>query len=233
MTKFRPGLPLTICSILALAVLIFLGTWQARKVGPKTALLTTISKNMDARAIPLAETFEKPDTYLYRRVTVQAERAGSPVKVFGTNRAGESGYYLYAPIIADSGQVIIANFGWVPMRLEKLPSLPSGPQDFSGVLVASAAPGSMTPLNEAEKGNWYLADVAELAEHFGYSAADVYPLRFFVDAEEGARSLPLGGQVRVDIPNDHFQYALTWYGLALGLVGVYLVFGFKRGRNTP
>ena len=44
------------------------------------------------------------------------------------------------------------------------------------------------------------------------------------------QTLPIGGQTRVELPNDHLQYALTWFALAIGLACVYLVFHHQRGR---
>jgi len=41
-----------------------------------------------------------------------------------------------------------------------------------------------------------------------------------------------GGQTRIDFPNDHLQYAITWFGLAPGLFAVYLVYHHSRGRLT-
>ena len=40
--------------------------------------------------------------------------------------------------------------------------------------------------------------------------------------------LPRGGVTRLDLPNRHLEYALTWYGLALTLIGVFVA--FARGR---
>ncbi len=42
--------------------------------------------------------------------------------------------------------------------------------------------------------------------------------------------LPRGGVTRVQLPNRHLEYALTWYGLAATLVGVYLAFVVNRLR---
>ena len=34
-----------------------------------------------------------------------------------------------------------------------------------------------------------------------------------------------------ELPNNHLQYAITWYGLAAGLLGVWIGFGLTRGRK--
>ena len=55
---------------------------------------------------------------------------------------------------------------------------------------------------------------------------------FFLDADAAANpgGIPVGGQTRLDIPNDHLQYALTWFGIALALAGVYLAYHWENGR---
>ena len=52
------------------------------------------------------------------------------------------------------------------------------------------------------------------------------------DAAPNPGGLPIGGQTRLDIPNDHLQYAITWFGIALAMLGVYLAFHWENGRLT-
>jgi surfeit locus 1 family protein len=60
-------------------------------------------------------------------------------------------------------------------------------------------------------------------------------VRFTLDAEATPASpggWPQGGVTRLTLPNRHLEYALTWYGLALTLVGVLAAFIFGRWRAT-
>ena len=122
----------------------------------------------------------------------------------------------------------MVNFGWVPLAIEELPELPVGQVTIRGVLMESAVAGGFTPVNQPDKNEWYNANVHEMAKFFGLGTKEYYHFRVFADHTGGARDLPLGGQVRVDIPNDHFEYMLTWYGLAAGLIGVFIAFSVKR-----
>ena len=56
---------------------------------------------------------------------------------------------------------------------------------------------------------------------------------FYIDQESPvpAGGLPLPGKVVVNLPNNHLQYAITWFGLALGLAGVYAVWVVGRLRR--
>ncbi|WP_417451370.1 SURF1 family protein [Kordiimonas sp.] len=232
--RFNPGRPLTATVFICLLILIGLGTWQARKVGPKTELLAQIESGLDKDPLPLPVHLDDPTSLDYHRVSFRGElMAAEPVRVFATSLDGKAGYHIYMPVKKQYGMAVLVNFGWIPVQMRVNPGLPVGETlDVTGVLRTSAVPGSMTPENDAQAGNWYTADVYEMAQAFGLRTKEFYHFRIFADADVLAADWPKGGQVRVDIPNNHFQYALTWYGLALALVGVYLLFGFKRGRET-
>ncbi|WP_262689528.1 SURF1 family protein [Kordiimonas aestuarii] len=234
---FKPGPGLTIAVFIGLAILLGLGTWQARKVGPKTALLAKIEAGMTGEAMPLPVHLDDPSVLDYHRVTFRGQLMDAePIRVFATSLDGKAGYHLYMPVKKQHGMAVLVNFGWIPVQMQENPGLPVGATlEVTGVLRTTAVPGDMTPANDPQAGDWYTADVFAMAEAFGLRTKEFYHFRVFADADVLATSLPKGGQVRVDIPNNHFQYAMTWFGIALALVGVYLVFGFKRGAegNSP
>lgn len=226
---FKASWPLLVTVALALVILIFLGTWQAQKIGPKTELLETIERGLSASPMALPVHMDEPQAVLYRRVSFEGVAMdGVPVKVFGTNLDGKPGYSLYKPVVRRHGRAVFVNFGWVPFETKELPALPVGNIAISGVLIQSAEPGSFTPINMPEENEWFTANVHEMAAHYGLGSKDYYHFRVFADHGGAPNELPLGGQVRVNIPNDHFEYMLTWYGLAAGLIGVFVMFSIKR-----
>lgn len=232
MKGFRPSIPLTISVLVALSILLALGTWQARKITPKREWLARIEAGLGAAPIALPVHVDDPKSVEYRRVFFSGERMADPIKVFGINRAGGAGYFLYAPVKRDHGMAVLVNFGWVPHALAEMPKLPKRLSNLTGVLLSSATPGSMTPANDPNAGDWFLADVHEMAAYFALRTKEYYHFRVFADHVGTANALPLGGQVRVDIPNDHLEYAFTWYGLAASLLGIFIAFGIKRGRKA-
>ena len=56
-------------------------------------------------------------------------------------------------------------------------------------------------------------------------AAGVSVLPFYIDAGPASNpgGYPLGGQTNTELPNNHLQYAITWYSLAGVLVVIYLL----------
>jgi surfeit locus 1 family protein len=53
-----------------------------------------------------------------------------------------------------------------------------------------------------------------------------------VDATPNPGGWPKGGQTIVTLPNDHLQYAITWFLLAAALVVIYFAYHRARGRLT-
>ena len=230
---FAPGVSLSVATFIALVILIFLGTWQQQKVGPKTDLLARIEAGMKVPPISLPLHIDNPIALEYQGVFFEGERQQiEPVHVFGLNRAGRPGYFIYAPVKRPLGLTVIVNFGWIPMDHDREIVLPTKLQRIQGTLVRSAVAGPMTPKNDPKRGSWYVADVHAIAAHFGLQTKEYYHFRIFVDQMNSGQALPLGGQVLVKISNNHFNYMLTWYGLGLALLGVYIVYGIKRGRTS-
>ncbi len=227
--SFSPGLPLTFATAAALAVLLGLGIWQAQKVGPKNQMVAAIEAGLAAAPQSLPVHLDDPAAVAYHRFSFEGVASSAdPVKVYGTSLQGKAGYHLYKPVVRDFGRAVIVNFGWVPYELDSVPPLPVGPVSIQGVLMTNAVAGGFTPENDVVNGNWYLADVHEIAAHYGLDSKDYYHFRLFADHSGDANTLPRAGQVRVDIPNNHFQYMLTWFGIAAALLGVYVAFGYKK-----
>jgi len=231
--SFRPGLPLSVVTAIAFAVLLGLGTWQAQKIKPKNQLVAAIEAGLAADPVALPVHLDDPTAVAYRRFSFDGTAsARTPVKVFGINLQGKAGYHLYKPVAREFGRAVIVNFGWVPFELDDLPPLPVGPVSIQGVVMTNPVAGSFTIENDSKNGNWHLADVHELADHFNLGSKDYYHFRLFADHSGGPQALPRGSQVRVDIPNNHFQYMLTWYGIAGALLSVFLVFGYKKDDDN-
>ena len=232
--RFAPGLAASLATAAGLAVLLVLGTWQGQKAGPKTALLARIEAGMKAPALQLPLHVDNPNSLEYRHVVFVGKlHAQRPARVFGLNRDGQPGYFLYAPVKRPLALAVIVNFGWIPITHDGPIVLPEGLFELQGTLLRSSVPGAMTPKNDPSTDVWYTADVQALAKHFDLKTKEYYQFRVYADHEGDPNALPLGGQVLVDIPNNHFQYMLTWYGLGLALVGVYIAYGLKRAALAP
>jgi surfeit locus 1 family protein len=100
-------------------------------------------------------------------------------------------------------------------------------------------PGSFAARNDPDHNLWYWPDLGAMTvSAFPNASPDALPqvLPFVIEADAGPAppgGLPRGGVTRLSLPNRHLEYALTWYGLAATLVGVYLAFVISRLRFVP
>ena len=92
---------------------------------------------------------------------------------------------------------------------------------------------SFTPANDAARNLWYWPDAAAMtASAFAAQPVEAAPVLDRRRCRAGPPGgLPRGGVTRLDLPNRHLEYALTWYGLALTLIGVYAAFAGGRLRD--
>lgn len=229
--RFRPRLWPTLATLLGLAVLLGLGTWQLHRLAWKRDLIAVAEAGLAAPPVelPPGEDLAAVD---FRRVAVLGTYLHGAAFAFGLEASGgEPGARLVTPFRLADGRVILVDRGWLPEDLlpPNVPGglEPEGPQPLVGVARWRAEPGRnwLTPADQAAGRRWFAWDVPAIAAATGLP---VLPLVVTLERSEGPAGLPRATPVRAEFRNDHLGYAVTWYGLAAGLVGVYLLFSFTR-----
>jgi surfeit locus 1 family protein len=234
---FRPLPILTLASIPALALLIFLGVWQLGRAQQKRALIASYEAAVVAQ--PADDLYTPyctlPADAPARTAVMPAALEGAEVRFFGSRAEdGAPGWRLLrltpepdcsCDPRAGGGDCLSPERRLVvEAGFETLSGERSGP---SAVVLIAPPPaiGLFTPANAPERGEFYRFDVAELAGAFGVSADAIEPAWRLAPLPPG---LPPG---LADMPpSRHVGYALTWFGLALTLVAVYLAFHRRAGR---
>ena len=230
-----------IATLLAFTLLVALGVWQLHRLSWKDGLIAEI----DARAhaaptpAPLAADWAtlRPKDYEYRHIALDGTFDNAKeTLVFRPSEDGP-GYLVMTPLALAGGGAVIVNRGWIPDRL-KDPALrkagdPVGRVEVTGLMRAPEARNLFTPADDPAGGQFFTKDPAAIAARDGISAAP-----FVVDADAAPANpggWPRGGATVIDIPNTHFSYAMTWFGLALTLHGVFGSFAWKRlkGEDGP
>ena len=109
---------------------------------------------------------------------------------------------------------------------------PEGATVVSGVVRSPESGNWLTPSADLEKRVFFSRDPVRIAAATGLPEQ---PLGFFVDLDASytpSTGLPQAGETRTVFPNSHLGYAVTWYGLAAALVGVFGVFAWGRLRGS-
>ena len=240
--RSRASLALPILfSSAALATFIGLGTWQLQRKAWKDGLTQALEVRLAAAPVELPPRSRWPSltasTDEFRRVKFDAAFVpGEEALVFvgggSTFRPDVSGtgYWVFAPARLPGGGTVVVNRGFVPEGKQDPSSrgeTGTAPQEMIGVMRWPEASAWFTPTGERSRNVWFVRDPLTIATAKGW--ADVAP--FFVELEAPAPpgGLPQPGPLKVRLRNEHLQYAITWYALALVVV---VMFAFwLRGRR--
>ncbi|OWO92472.1 cytochrome c oxidase assembly protein [Rhizobium esperanzae] len=228
--------------LIALAILVSLGTWQLQRLHWKQGLLDDIAARQAAAPVPLADIEAMAASggdIEYRKVTATGRYINNKERHFFATWHGQTGFYVYTPLELADGRILFVNRGFVPYENKEPEMRMQGQltdqQTVTGLARAKLAgkPSWLVPDNDVAKNIFYWKDLDVMAESVGLEKARVIP--FFVDADStpNPAGLPIGGVTQVDLPNDHLQYALTWYGLAAVLVVVVAISWFRKPGKAP
>jgi len=229
-----------VLTVLALIVLIGLGTWQLVRLAEKEQQTTQIEASLSAPPVPLPSESEwatlKPADYDYRRVsltgTFQHDKEALAFGFISVGVRGDTreGFFALTPFVLENGSTVIVNRGFVPQELRAQSSraqgLIQGPITLTGLMRVPEKKGTFTPEDEPAKNIFFTIDPLSIAR--ARQIERVAP--FIVDADKSQvpGQWPEGGHTIVVLANNHLQYAITWFALALGLMGVFFVFANNR-----
>ena len=230
-----------LATLVAFILLVGLGVWQLHRLSWKEGLIAEIDARAHAApaALPPAADWSalRPNDYEYRHVALSGTFDNAKeTLVFRPSEDGP-GYLVMTPLALAAGGTVIVNRGWVPDRLKdhaaRAAGDRAGPVTVTGLMRAPEARNLFTPADDAATGQFFTKDPTTIAAHDGIAAAP-----FIVDADAtpvNPGGWPRGGATVIDIPNNHFSYAMTWFGIALTLLGVFGSFAWKRlkGEAEP
>jgi surfeit locus 1 family protein len=230
---FRPYPGMTFACAILFAILCGLGVWQLERLQWKLALIARVNGHMAAAPLLLDRIVAMDaDEAQYRRVTLSGRFDHTREAYVFTTDAGAPVYHVLAPFRTDDGKVLMVDRGEVPKEMlapaTRAAGNVAGETRITGVWRAPDAPGLFTPLPDIARRIWYARDLA------GIAASDhltlVAPVVIEADATPNPGGWPKGGQTVVSFRNQHLSYAVTWFGLALGLLGIWLAYHISKGR---
>jgi len=223
--RFQPPRGATAITLIGLALLVSLGVWQLHRLDWKEALLARIEARLEAPAKPLPAEIADPDRWEYAGVELTGRFLHSSELYLARGR----GWQVITPLAREAGPPVLVVRGFVPER-KKPPDareegLVEGKITITGIARLPEEPGMFVAENQPQENRWFWRDLDAMAAAAGLERA----APVFVEAREDAPGgWPRGGVTRLDIPNRHLGYAITWFALAGALLVVYLVAGYRR-----
>lgn len=232
---FRPRLWPTVMTIPMIVLLCLLGNWQVARLEWKLDLIDKLETRYGLAPVPLPEGTIDQDQWLYRHLTVTgAFLFDREMTLYSVGPNGRPGYDLFTPLRVRDDQsgdhYIIVNRGWVPEHLKEQKDRPEtltlGQVQVIGVLRKTAIKERFAPENDIRRNIWYFGDLTAMAQ--ANDLGNVFPMFLYGDKNPDQKGYPIGGRTRLNIVNNHLDYVLTWYGLAIVLVIIYFIFNSRR-----
>ena len=230
----------SLVALIALAILIALGTWQLGRKAWKETLIDTLTRRVAVAPIDLPAPAQWPRLDAtdaeFRRVTLRGEflhEREALVYALGSalrRDASKPGYWVFTPVQV-AGGIVLVNRGFVPEGRQdpktRAEGRVAGPVTITGALRWPEQRGMLAPRDEPARNLWFARDPAAIAAGKDLGAI----AHFYIEQEAPVPpgGLPHPSALTVNLRNDHLQYALTWFGLAGVLVAVFVL--WMRARR--
>ena len=203
--------------LIGAAILLGLGIWQMQRLVWKQAMLAEISAMLVQPPVPLPAKVDAAHDR-YRGVVVQGLFTGEAVFKLDSLKDQGPGKRVIAVFQLTDGRRVLVDRGLWLDDTEAHPGQPHA-EAVAGNLDWPRETDSFTPVPDAKTGLWFARDVPAMA-----AALKTEPTLIVARGPTGDGIIPLPVDTSA-IPNDHWQYAMTWFSLAavwLGMTGFWL-----------
>ncbi len=223
------------------AVVLFLGLgiWQTQRLAWKNDLIAKITSQAKAEPTSLDQLLDlakQGKDIKFRRVRLSGSyRHGSELH-FYTLLDGVPGWRVVTPFSTNNHGIVLVDRGFVPIpkkdQASRQADLENGAMEIIGAVRTEYAPKSgFTRTNIPAENRWYWMDKPELLK--AASLMKILPFVVQLEAADHSGEFPKAVKVSPRLANNHLSYALTWFGMAIGLIIVFGVVLVKNWRTRP
>ncbi len=227
--SFKPRLFPLFAFIVALSILLGLSGWQIKRLNWKTDLISQRISSFESNPISFVN-LNQPEKNEFRKVFVDGQLLNEfEMYMPALSKRGNNGFHILVPLKTASGKLIIYDSGWVPLKIKekskRLLNIFKNPQTFEAVIRTSGRKGYFQPDNDTDTNTWFFVEPELMSEYLNMNFENQYYLEA---VNNGPNGFPLGNQTRIYLRNNHLQYALTWFMIACGLIGVFFFANIKK-----
>jgi len=198
--------------LIGAAILVWLGTWQMQRLDWKLGILSEIEERISGDPAPLPSVEDAvPERDRYQPVSLTGTVGEEEVLVLVSQKRVGAGYRVISPYTLNDGRRILLDRGFTRVDQRDADRSLSGPVEVEGNLHWPDDRTSSTPENDVAGNTWFARDVAQMADVLNTEPLLVIA-RNMSPSDAGVTPLPVDTS---GIPNDHLQYAITWYSLAV------------------
>ena len=209
--------------IVGVAILCGLGLWQLQRLAWKESVLAQIDARIGAAPVALPAAPD-PVADRYLAVAVVGQLTGDALDVLVSRKQIGPGYRVIAAMVLQDGRRVLLDRGFLPETAR------GTPRDVTtleavGNLVWPEEVDSFTPAPDAARAIWFARDLPAMA-----AALKTEPVLIVArsDTGDGIEPMPVDSSA---IPNDHLNYAITWFLLAIVWAGMTGLLLWRMRRN--
>lgn len=218
----RLPIGLTIAVGVALLILLGLGTWQMQRLHWKEQLLADLARTRAISPVALNSLLSQPGDHVWRQVTLDCRSDPRDFVYMHGVYDGVAGFHVLTPCLTGQG-TILADLGFTARKpLAGAVAITA----LTGRLRRFETPNAFVPPNDPKADDWYTRSVPDLSKRWNVTLRPDY----FVAATQPVAPGLKPVDAAANLSNRHLEYALTWYGLAAALIGVYIALLYSRRR---
>lgn len=227
--------------LVSFVVLIMLGNWQLERRAEKHALIELVEARTKAPPVTIDEAarrMQSGEDMEYARVAVRGRFEHDKELFYFATHDKQKGWHVYTPLRTDGGRIVMINRGFVPDALrspeQRRKGQVGGEVRVFGLVRRAGRKGYFDPDNDIVANVWYWRDLRNMiASVYEKPETSAYPFFVEIEKDQGNADWPKGGVTRLTFKDNHLQYALTWYGLAITVFAVYGFFFMSWKRERP
>lgn len=212
--------------LMGAGILLSLGVWQVQKLTWKQDLLARIDAQITAEPVPLNAAVE-PDFQRYAPVEVIGRFGDQHIRMLASRRTTGAVYRVIRPFEVEGFGPVLVDTGWQVDELE-VRGAPQVRLTLVGNLDAPNEADRFTPAPDLDANLWFARDVPAMAQVLNTQPILIV-LRDAPEIDLGVTPWPVD---TAGIPNDHLQYAITWFSLAAIWVLMTAYFVLQTHRSS-
>jgi surfeit locus 1 family protein len=199
-----------------IVVLFWLAFWQLDRLEWKLGIIGDINARAAADPVPLP-TVPNPDADNYLTVIMQGAATGEEIRFLDSGTAAGTGHHIISAFVTADGRRVMLDQGLLPLYEDEGDAL-TAEVTVQGNLIWPDDISRQAPIED----EWYARDVPAMAQALGTEPLLVV---LYAASQYDERLTPLAVDTR-NIKNDHLEYAITWFLLAVvwfSMTGFYVV----------
>lgn len=218
----------TTFTILGIAILCGLGTWQVQRLEWKQNLIEQIEARDSEDFIQFNVTHIKPENEFIKGEIEGTFLFDKEIKLQSRTFDGTPGFHVITPLKLSDNNTIMVNRGWAPLTYETKKK-DSKPAYVAGMIRKIRKPNMFVPPNTPEEDSWYTLDLEQIAT--SKNIQNILPVMLYeIDLLEGGHDItyPDPNALEIHINNNHMQYAFFWFSMAGALIAIYVLRFLKQ-----